>query len=673
MGRMKGTQWISQLPAGLSDRLAEWRAPAFCLLLGHLAFAGMLGLWHGGVLQALELLAYDQGLRWQALAPPDDRIVLIGETETDIHRWGYPLSDGVLAEALERLAQGRPRVIGVDKYRDLPVPPGSEQLDQLLRRHPEIVWVTKFGNFAARDPAIAPPPALTDTDRVGFSDVPIDEDGLVRRGLLFLDDGRQVFTAFALAVALRYLRPQHIVPQADPQHPDYLRLGATTLPPLAADEGGYVRADAGGYQYLLDYRGRLSPKQVYTLTDLLQGRLPAAQLADKIVLLGGMAESLRDDFQIPARRFLADGPSFPRLAGDRTGRIAGVALHALQVNQLLRFALAGDLPIQGLSDFAEAGWLWLWCLTGVGLALCRLRFAWLLALMAGALATLAGIWGAAFLRQVWLPLAAPMLGLTAAAALSTVYLSVRERSERRLLMNLFGRHVAPEVAEAIWRERKRFLENGRLLPRRLTATVLFTDIRGFTTIAEVQEPSRLMDWLNVYMEAMTEVVMAHGGVVKQYIGDAVMALFGVPAPRQTETEIARDALRAVECALAMGERLRQLNAAWVKRQLPAIAMRVGIYTGPMVAGSLGSSQRLEYTVIGDTVNIASRLESFDKDAHDVGQDICRILIGETTVDCLKGQIRVESVGPFKFKGKQREITVYRVLGLADDAEKTSSA
>ena len=672
MGRMKGARWISQLSSKLSNRHADWRAPALCLLLGQLVFAGVFGLWHIGALQALELLAYDQGLRWRTPAPPDERLVLIGETEADIHRWGYPLSDGVLAEALERLAQARPRVIGVDKYRDLPVPPGSEQLDQLLRRHPEIVWVTKFGNFAARDPAIAPPPALTDTDRVGFSDVPIDEDGLVRRGLLFLDDGRRVFTAFPLVVTLRYLQPEHIVPQADSHHPDYLRLRATTLPPLATDEGGYIHADTAGYQYLLDYRGRLSAKQIYTLTDFLQGRLPAAQLTDKIVLLGGMAESLRDDFQTPARRFLADAPSFPMPAGDQTGRIAGVVLHALQVNQLLRFALAGDSPIHGLSDSAEMGWLWVWCLIGVGLALCRLRFGWLLALMAGALAVLAGVWQAAFLQQIWLPLVAPMLGLTIATALSSAYLLVYEHAERKLLTNLFACYTPPEVVHTLWRERRRLVAGRRLLSQRLTATVLFSDIRGFTTIAETSEPARLMDWLNVYMEAMAQVVMAHGGMVKQYVGDEVMALFGVPVPRQIEAEIAQDAVQAVKCALAMGERLRQLNLGWVEQQSPTIAVRVGIYTGSLVAGSLGGSQRLEYAVVGDTVNTASRLESFDKDSHDTSNNSCRVLIGEATFRYLGGQFRVEEVGRVKLKGKQREIAVYRVLGPADD-ERTPTA
>ncbi|MEZ5575884.1 MAG: CHASE2 domain-containing protein [Candidatus Competibacteraceae bacterium] len=123
----------------------------------------MCSAYGGLVCCKLELFAYDQGLRWRRY-PPDGRIVLISETENDIQRWGYPISDGVLADVLDHLTQGRPRVIGVDKYRDHPraLPPGSdhERLNQLLRHHPEIVWVTKFGNSTPQDPFIAPPSVL---------------------------------------------------------------------------------------------------------------------------------------------------------------------------------------------------------------------------------------------------------------------------------------------------------------------------------------------------------------------------------------------------------------------------------------------------------------------------------------------------------------------------------
>jgi len=460
---MEKIRWNWQVIPKLSNKLDDWHALMMCLLFGHFVFVCVLGLWWAGMLQELELFAYDQGLRWQALSPPDGRIVLIGETENDIQRWGYPISDGVLADVLDHLTQGRPRVIGVDKYRDhpVPLPPGSdhERLNQLLRHHPEIVWVTKFGNSTPQDPFIAPPSVLEGTDQIGFCDFPQDKDGLIRRGFLYLDNGQQRFTSFSLAVALRYLRSDDIFPQADSRYPklSYLRLGATMIRPLAANEGGYVHVDDRGYQYILDYRGRLDAKKVYNLTDVLEGRLPVEQLSDKIVLLGGMAASVPDYFQIPVRRFLAGEPTVKAPARDLAGRIAGVALHALQVNQLLRFALAGDSPIRGLSNSAETGWLWFWCLIGVGLALWRLRFGWLLALMAGALTILMGVWQLAFHQQIWLPLAAPMLGLTISTALSSAYLLVYEHAERKLLTSLFACYTPPEIAHTLWRERRRLI------------------------------------------------------------------------------------------------------------------------------------------------------------------------------------------------------------------------
>ncbi len=637
---------------------AENRPPAVCLLIGHLVLISLLALWHSGTLQTLEVLAYDHGLRGQILPPPDDRIVVIGETETDLHRWGYPLTDGRLAQVLERLAAGRPRVIGVDKYRDLPVPPGSEPLDHLLRHHPEIIWVTRFGHSAA-DPGIAAPAALAQTDQTGFGDVPLDPDGRVRRGLLFLDHGGQTATAFALAVALRYLQAESIVLQPDPQYPDQLRLGSTTVPPLSTDTGSYVHADAAGYQYLLDYRGRIRTAQIHTVSDVLEGRLPPAQLADKIVLLGGMAASLRDDFQIPVRHSLVDPPP-----GAAPGRITGVLLHALQINQLLRFALAGDRPMRGLADWAETGWIWLWCMVGVGLARWRRRFRWLLLAMTVALVALAGLWHLALFEQIWLPLVTPVLGLTLTAALCGVYLSVQDHAEKRILMNLFACHVAPEVAATLWRERQQLMNGGRLMPQRLTVTVLFADLRGFTTIAEGLEPAALMDWLNSYMAAMTEVVMAHGGLVKQYVGDQIMALFGAPTPRWTAGEIAEDARRAVQCALAMGQRLQQLNVAWTAQGLPTVAVRIGIHTGPLVAGSLGGPRRLEYAVVGDTVNIASRLESYHKETPEAARLPCRLLISAATASGLGHGFRVIEMGRVQFKGRQQDLMVYRVEGLA---------
>ena len=138
----------------------------------------------------------------------------------------------------------------------------------------------------------------------------------------------------------------------------------------------------------------------------------------------------------------------------------------------------------------------------------------------------------------------------------------------------------------------------------------------------------MMDWLNEYMEAMAQPVMANNGVIEKYIGDAIMAVFGVPIPRVSPGQIEQDARNAVRCALAMAEALERLNTHWKQRGWPECSMRIGIHTGRLVAGSLGSTDRQEYTVIGDSVNTASRLESFDKDV--LADSACRILVSEAT-------------------------------------------
>ena len=142
-----------------------------------------------------------------------------------------------------------------------------------------------------------------------------------------------------------------------------------------------------------------------------------------------------------------------------------------------------------------------------------------------------------------------------------------------------------------------------------------------------------------------------------------MAVFGVPVPRTTPGQIAQDAQNAVRCALAMRREMDTLNARWQERGLPVCSTRVGIHTGPLVAGSLGSVERYEYTVIGDSVNTASRLESFEKDSADpnLRDDKCRILISEATRLYLSDEFDLVPVGTISLKGKSEKVTVYRVL------------
>jgi len=265
-----------------------------------------------------------------------------------------------------------------------------------------------------------------------------------------------------------------------------------------------------------------------------------------------------------------------------------------------------------------------------------------------------------FLARWWIPLVPPTLSFSISAVVITSYISNQEKKQRALLMHLFSRHVSKEIAETIWQEREQFSNNGRPRSQKMIVTVFFSDLKGFTTMSEKMDPQDLIDWLNAYMEPMTHLIMEHGGVIDDYAGDGIKANFGVPLPRKSEDEVRMDAMRAVACALAMEKEMHRLNTLWNEKGLPSMGTRVGIYTGPVVAGLLGSARRLKYTTVGDTVNIAARLEAYDKE---IGKDsICRILIGESTLGYLDSQFKTERIGEVGLKGKDERITVHMVLG-----------
>jgi adenylate cyclase len=242
------------------------------------------------------------------------------------------------------------------------------------------------------------------------------------------------------------------------------------------------------------------------------------------------------------------------------------------------------------------------------------------------------------------------------------WFSSLDRYERRQLLQLFQRHVSPQVAATLWDKRDEFFIAGGVKPDQLTATVLFTDLADFTTVAETMSPLSLMSWLNEYMNEMSSIIIAENGMINKYIGDAIMAVFGVPVKKTDQAGIMADALNAVESAVRMREKLQTLNSNWQEQGLPAINMRVGIYTGLLVAGTIGGQQRMEYTVIGDTVNTASRLESFDKTLVSGNEQYCRILVGETTWQLIRDHYVTERIGEYQLKGKHNTLTIYNVIG-----------
>ena len=623
-------------------------------VVGTISFATIAGLRAIGAVEWLELFAYDLLVQFRQKDMVErESILIVGVSEFDIAEYGWPLSDAVLATSLQEIAESRPMAIGVDLYRDQPIPPGSERLSEILSSSRNVVWASKFGDEAT--PGIPPPAGLQDSERYGFADIVQDSDGIIRRGLLFLDDGQNFEFSFPLRLALVFLESKEIYPAPDETIPEHLRLGKVTLPPLEPGFGGYAEEDFSGYQYMIDFREGLSPFPMVSLGDLLGGRVPSDSIRDKIVLIGVTAESVKDYFHTPLTR-----------NSEGLGITYGAVLQAKMTNQLLRHALEGIEPTRALDERLSLVWIFAWSLVG-GLLVKQFNSPWRFSIAFAALILSYGLVAHFALQQsLWLPAASGLLG-TGLSVASTAFIFFRfERRQRSLLMSLFSTHVAKEVADEIWRQRHEFLENGRPRPQRQIATVLFSDIKNFTTISERLEPHTLMEWLNAYMDSMAKVVAESGGMVEKFIGDAVMALFGVPVARTTENQIAEDAKNAALCALAMRAEIDRLNMTYDKAALPRITVRVGIFTGPLVAGELGTADRMQYTVIGDTVNTAARLEGFakvlEKEDTDGG---CYIVVGETTAARLDSKFSTALLGDVELKGKEEKIAAYELKGYND--------
>jgi adenylate cyclase len=626
------------------------------LLIVLFVFCCTLIVRHIGWLQFLEFQPYDYFLRHQPKAATSDPIVLVEMTEADIHSpsLDYPIYDDKLAELLSKLEADQPAVIGLDIWRDIPVPKRGHLLhefNEVLQAHSNIVAIFTLGD-RERAP-IAPPAVLKDnSDRIAFNDnFLVDEEvdrttPKVRRSALFVNSpSGKNFDSLPFRLAAIYLEGKGIVPEPDPEDTKAFRLGKARLQPLQGNDGAYVGPATGEFQMLLDFK---CPDRFarYSVSEVLSNHIPRGSLRDKIVLIGMNTPSVLDVLVTPFRR-----------------NHLGVEVQAMTVNQLLRMALDGEKPLQFWNDWLEGAWVLLWCLVGGAIGY-RVRSPWRFGPESLAcLFALGGIAWFAFSNGWWIPLAAPALAYAPAALLVTSYVAFHQRSMRSVLMKLYSRHVSKEIAESIWENRDSFLEGQRPLAQKLVVTVLFTDLKGFSTLSEQMEPARLYIWLNAYLGAMARQIQNHGGVLKQFTGDGVLALFGVPVPRTTLVQQASDATAAVKCALAMGRRLVELSLEWKNAGLPGVSMRAGIYTGEVAAGSVGSDDRFEYAVIGDVVNTASRLESYDKSLAD--PDLlptrCRILVGAPTHDLLDAKFLSREIGLLEVKGKVNKVPVFHIL------------
>nr|MDJ0556082.1 CHASE2 domain-containing protein [Microcoleaceae cyanobacterium MO_207.B10] len=247
-----------------------------------------------GILQLWEWATFDLYMRHRPLPPIDERIVIVGIEETDVQKLGQAIiPDGVYAQLLEKLKVMEPRAIGLDIYRDLPVPPGHQELVKVFQSTSNLVGIQKVVGDETRG-GVAPPPALKEKGQVGANDLIVDADNRVRRGLLYLQDnnGETVYS-FSLYLALLYLEKEGIQPEIV-EGTNNWRLGNQVFIPLKSNDGGYVRTDAGGHQLLINYRGPSGYFRTVSLTDILEDRVPKDWGRDRIILIGKVGESFND-------------------------------------------------------------------------------------------------------------------------------------------------------------------------------------------------------------------------------------------------------------------------------------------------------------------------------------------------------------------------------------------
>ena len=506
-----------------------------------------------GVVDRLEGQTIDARFELRGKQPVDDvAVVAIDDTTfSDLGvRWPFPRS--LHARVIDRLRRAGARQIAYDVQFTEPTKPREDLalLDAVRRaRHP--VLSTTEVDSRGHTRVLGGDDQLRQVDaRAANTAVSNDAGGVVRR-LSHSVDGLETFPIATAEAAGRRRVPR------------------SALPPRGA---------------LIDFRGPPGTVPTLSFSRVLRGRFDARRVRGRIVVVGASAPSLQDVHPTSS----SDGELMP-----------GPELQANAVSTVLR-----GFPLH------ESLW-WLDVLCALAMALVapvaglRLRLLGVAAVSAAALAAYAGGAFLAFRAGLVVPVVAPAMAL-ALGSLGALGLRVAtEARERRRTRDLFGRFVPePVVKELLDSE-----DAAQLLgARRLEATVLFCDLRGFTTFAEGHAPERVLQVLNRYLTEMSEAVLDHGGTVVSYMGDGIMAVFGTPIAREDHAQMGFDA--AVEM---LRVRLPRLNA-WLREQgLPAFRLGIGLNSGPVMSGTVGSERRLEYAAIGDTTNVAARLEARTKE------------------------------------------------------------
>lgn len=426
------TTW-QQLRDGISPPKSIFQNFAYPIVAAGLVTLAILGIRDAGLLQPIELKAFDKLMGNRPIEEPDDRFLVIEitgkdlsyQTEMGMERQGS-LADEALLQILEKLKPLQPRAIGLDIYRDVPVKSNQPNLASELQNTSNFLAICKGGDPTDdRDPGISPPPEVSG-DRVGFSDVVVDEDGILRLHLWYATfntkSGCQTEQSLSLLLALHYLDAEGISPEITPEY--NLRLGQATLKRLREPANGYQKFDDLGYQMLLNYRntGKKPIAKSITLKEFLNNPIQPDWVQDKIVLIGNTDKSWKDYFATPySRNQLQDE------------KMAGVFIQLQMTSQIISAAL-GERPLLDIwPQWGEIIWIFAWSLTG-GLLAWRRKSSWIF-ITAEAIAI--GILCASCLflliQGIWVPLVPPALAIVIAGG--TVIASPQLTAESELTDN----------------------------------------------------------------------------------------------------------------------------------------------------------------------------------------------------------------------------------------------
>jgi adenylate cyclase len=543
----------------------------------------------------------------QAVARAADRLVLgvVMLTEPEMRDLSPPDAEAEL-RGLERMQ------IHLPEWRDRPDSPMAVPVKR--------TWAKQYAGL--RVPLA---PIVRGAKWIGFFNAIPDFDGVIRRTALTLRIGDRYYPSLdaALAAVALGLKPADVIPLT--QTPDD---GALLE---SVDFGGKVRAPVDGRGLMtINYVGRDRTFENYSIAEIIDGKRDH-DLKGKVVVVGVTAQGTFDQRVTPLSRISS-----------------GIEMHANAVENILtgRFLRRG-LPVDvGEVVFAQALAL------VFAFLFARVKVRQALPVLAVSIALVWAGASAAFWAGYEVFAGLPLLELGSMFVLVTVYRYATEEKDKRQLRKAFQLYLNPEVMEEMLEQPA----NLQLGGKEMDLTVMFSDIRGFTGISEKLSPPALVHLLNEYLSPMTDIVFRRRGTLDKYIGDAVMAFFGAPV------QTAQHAANACDAALEMIEALERMRLKWRVEEpdLPDVDIGIGINSGPMVVGNMGSSQRFNYTVMGDNVNLASRLEGLNRE---YGTHI--LITGQTLAAARKGldddsAYTVRELDSVRVKGKEEPVRLFEL-------------